>query len=236
MQLPQSVEWMGNSYDSILVIVNCLIKMVQYEPVQTTIITLTLAKVILNIVIGNHGLPNSIVNNHGLIFLSKFCSSLCYFMSINLRLATAFQPQTDGQIEWQNIKIEAYFRAFVNDEKNNLVRLPPMAEFVYNNAKHASTGYTLFELNCGYHQRVSYKKDVNPCSRSKAGNELTEKLRNLMAAYKKNLEHAQKLQKRAHDKGIKPISYAPSKKIWLKSKCIKNKSNWKLDRKLLEPF
>ena len=47
-----------------------------------------------------------------------------------------------------------------------------------------------FELNCGYYPRVFYKEDTDPCSRSKVANELTEKLRNLMAAYKENLQHA----------------------------------------------
>ena len=88
-----------------------------------------------------------------------------------------------------------------------------MAEFAYNNAKHASTGYTPFELNCGYHLRVSYKEDVDPRSRSKAADELTEELRTLMAACRENLQHAQELQKRAHDKGTKPKSYAPSEKV-----------------------
>ena len=57
-----------------------------------------------------------------------------------------------------------------------------MAEFAYNNAKHASTGHTSFELKCEYHPYVSYKEDVDPRSRSKAANELTKELRNLMAA------------------------------------------------------
>ena len=70
-----------------------------------------------------------------------------------------------------------------------------MAEFVYNNAKHASMGYTPFELNCRYYPCVSYKEDINPYSRFKAANELTKKLKNLIAAYRENLEHAQKLQK-----------------------------------------
>ena len=52
-----------------------------------------------------------------------------------------------------------------------------MAEFAYNNAKYASTGYTPFELNCGYYPRVSYKENVDPHSRSKAADELTEELR-----------------------------------------------------------
>ena len=100
-----------------------------------------------------------------------------------------------------------------------------MAEFAYNNAKHASTGYTPFKLNCGYHPRFSYEKDVEPRSRSKVADKLTEELRNLMAAYKENLQHAQELQKRAHNKGNKPKNYAPSEKVWLNSKYIKIKRN-----------
>ena len=35
--LPISTDWKGDSYDSILVIVDRLIKMVHYEPVKITI-------------------------------------------------------------------------------------------------------------------------------------------------------------------------------------------------------
>ena len=83
--------------------------------------------------------------------------------------------------------MEAYLRAFVNYKQDNWARLLPMAEFAYNNAEHASMGYTPFKLNCRYHSRVSYKEDVNPRSRSKAADELTKKLSNLMAVCKKNL-------------------------------------------------
>ena len=86
-------------------------------------------------------------------------------------------------------------------------------------------GYTRFKLNYGYYSYVSYKKDVNPRSISKVADELTEKLRNLMAAYRENLEHAQKLQKQAHNNKTKPRSYAPNEKIWLNSKYIKTKRN-----------
>ena len=33
-----------------------------------------------------------------------------------------------------------------------------MARFDFNNAKNASTGYTLFKLNCGSYQSVFLKK------------------------------------------------------------------------------
>ena len=161
--------------------------MVHYKPVQMTITAPALAEVILNVVVRHHGLPDSIVSDRGSVFTSKFWSSLCYFLSIKQRLSTAFHPQTDGQTDQQNSTMEAYLRAFVNYEQDNWAGLLPMAEFAWNNAKYASIGYMPFELKCGYHPRVSYKENVNPCSRSKAADGLTEKLRNLMVAYKKNL-------------------------------------------------
>ncbi len=60
--------------------------------------------------------------------------------------------------------MKAYLQAFVNFEQDNWARLLPMAEFAYNNAKNASTGYTPFKLNCGYYLQAFYKKDVNPRS------------------------------------------------------------------------
>ena len=57
-----------------------------------------------------------------------------------------------------------------------------------------------------------------------------------MIIYRKNLHHAQELQKRAHDKGVKPRSYTPGDKIWLNSKYIKTKCNRKLEAKFFGPF
>ena len=111
-----------------------------------------------------------------------------------------------------------------------------MAEFAYNNAKHASMGYTSFELNCTYHAWVSYEENVDLSSMSKIADELTKELRNLMAVCRENQQHAQELQKRAHDKGTKPGSYAPSEKVWLNSKYIQTKCNWKLEAKFFELF
>ena len=111
-----------------------------------------------------------------------------------------------------------------------------MVEFAYNNTKNASSGYMPFKLNCGYHFRMSYKNDVNPCSKSKSADNLLAKLRKLIIVCKKNLYHAQELQKQAHNKSVKPRSYASSDKVWLNSKYIKTKQNRKLKAKFFGPF
>lgn len=53
----------------------------------------------------------------------------------------------------------------------------------------SAAGYTFFELNCGYWLLVSYEKDLNPRSRSKAADKLAENVKNLMTACKENLKH-----------------------------------------------
>ena len=74
MRLSVSTNWEGESYDSILVNINWLMKSVHYEPLKVTINVLGLAKVIPNVVIWHHGLRDSIVSNRGLLFISKFWS------------------------------------------------------------------------------------------------------------------------------------------------------------------
>ena len=51
MGLPVSTDWNGESYDSILVIVDRLTKIVHYEPVKVTIDAPRLAEVILDMVV-----------------------------------------------------------------------------------------------------------------------------------------------------------------------------------------
>ena len=96
-----------------------------------------------------------------------------------------------------------------------------MTEFTYNNPKNASTSYMPFELNCRYHPRIPYKKDLDLCLQSKTAEKLSSELQNLMAACQQNFYHAQEFQKQAPDKKIKLQSYAPGKKVWFHSKYFK---------------
>ena len=96
-----------------------------------------------------------------------------------------------------------------------------MAKFAYNNAKNASTGQTLFELNCKYYSWLSYKENISPYFKSKLADKLLAELRELMIICQENLYYAQKLRKQVYDKGVKPRTYAPSNKVWLNSKHIK---------------
>ncbi len=62
-----------------------------------------------------------------------------------------------------------------------------MAKFTYNNTQNPSIGHTLFEFNCEYHFRISFKDEINPRLRSRFTNKLAEELRELMKICYQNL-------------------------------------------------
>ena len=88
--LPILINWKGDSYDSILVIVNQLTKMVYYKPMKVTIDAPGRAEVIIDLVVKYHAFLDSIITNKSSLFTSKFKSLLCYFFGIKQKLSIAF--------------------------------------------------------------------------------------------------------------------------------------------------
>lgn len=143
----------------------------------------------------------------------NFRSSLCYCLGIKQRSPTAFYPQTKNHTQRQKSTIEAYLLAFISFEQNNRARLLLIAEFAYNKAKNTGIGHTYFELNCGYCLHVLYKEDIDPGFKSKSVDKLAVKMRDLITMYRKNLQYAQNLQKRANARATKPKSYVLGNKV-----------------------
>lgn len=67
-----STNWKRDSYDSILVIVDRLKKMVHYKSMKTTIDTSGFAKVIIDVIVRHYGFSNLIVTDKRPFFISKF--------------------------------------------------------------------------------------------------------------------------------------------------------------------
>lgn len=70
-------NWNDETYNSISIIVDWLIKIVYYEPVKVTIDNSGLAEIIIKMVLQNHNLSDIIVTNQSSVFISKFLFSLC---------------------------------------------------------------------------------------------------------------------------------------------------------------
>jgi len=108
MKLPLVQE-----YNSILVIVDRLTKMVHFIPTMEKTLAEGLARLFRDNVWKLHRLPKSIILDRGPQFTAELMRELNKMLGIKSKMSTVFHPQTDGQIERINQKLEQYLRMFV---------------------------------------------------------------------------------------------------------------------------
>jgi len=150
----------------------------------------------------------------------------------------AYHPQSDGQTEWTNQMMEQYLRIYCDYHQDNWSQLLPLAEFVYNNAKNASTGMSPFYANYGYHPRItlrilSDKEHENPVAETYI-NYVWRVHEELQTA----LGQAQAKYKNAFNKKTAPApEFKVSDRIWLNRRNIEmTRPSQKLDFRHLGPF
>jgi len=118
-----------------------------------------------------HGLPEEIVSDRGPQFASKFWHHLFELLGVDIRLSSAFDPETDGQTEWTNQTLEQYLRCTMNYQQDDWLDLLSQAEFAYNNITHALIGISPFFANYSFHSRFSLeipRDSVNPSAEERA--------------------------------------------------------------------
>jgi hypothetical protein len=102
-------------------------------------------------------------------------------LNIAQNISTAYHPQTDGQSERANQRVEQYLRIYGNEYQNDWAALLPMAQFVHNTWPNTTTGYTPFELLIGHTPLVTSTKAISRLpyvtKRSEFLQELREKAR-----------------------------------------------------------
>src|ERR1700744_133017 len=86
--------------------------------------------------------------------MATFTQELFHILSIQHNPSTAYHPQTDGQSECTNQKLEQYLRIFTNYHQNNWARLLPLAQYTFNPWPNATTKKAPFELNMGHIPKV----------------------------------------------------------------------------------
>jgi len=121
--------------DQLWVIIDCFTKMAHSLPLRKEgKMAADLAVIFAREVWRFHGTPTDIVSDRDSQFTSEVWKEFLAVLKTRPRMSTAFHPQTDGQTECINQTIEAYLRAFTDQEQDNWVSLLPMAEFAYNNS------------------------------------------------------------------------------------------------------
>jgi len=146
--LPESSNRNG-SYDMICVIIDLLTAMVHLVATRQTYRAVDMAEVIFDTVFKLHGLPERIISDRDSLFTSHFWRKLHALLNIELRLSSAFHPQTDGATERANRTMTQMLRQCVSPNQKDWVSKLPAIEFAMNSARSSTTGFTPFYLNYG---------------------------------------------------------------------------------------
>jgi len=73
-----------------------------------------MAQLYVTYVYRHRGAPQTIVSDRGPQFISDFWNEFCRILGTQLKLSTAFHPQTDGQTEIMNQYLDQRLRPFIN--------------------------------------------------------------------------------------------------------------------------
>jgi transposase InsO family protein len=134
---------------TILVVVDRFSKSAHFGALHPTYTAYKVAQLFLDMVCKHHGMPRSLVSDRDPIFISQFWRELFKLSGTQLRMSTAYHPETDGQTEVLNRSMEQYLRAFVHHKPSLWLTFLPLAERSYNTTKHSATGYSPFHVVYG---------------------------------------------------------------------------------------
>ncbi|QRW26408.1 Retrotransposable element Tf2 protein [Rhizoctonia solani] len=198
--------------DAILEVIDLFSKMGHFVPVSKKISAKGLANIFTNHIWKLHGFPVKTISDQGTTFM-------------------AYHPESDSQTKRVNQFIKFYLRSYVASDHSDQVHWLPLAEFAYNNAKHAATGKSPFELVFG-------RPPVMNPSNIPANTPEADPVADTLAQEWKEAEAALRLSKeRMANKGGKILEYAIGKRVWLDGRNVQIQSNSnKLDPKCLGPF
>jgi len=105
---------LAQGYDSILVVVDRLTKIVHFIPTTEKTSAEGLARLFRDNMWKLHGLPESIRSDKGPQFAAGLRRELNGILGIKRKLSMAFYPQTNRQIERVNQELEQYLRMFID--------------------------------------------------------------------------------------------------------------------------
>ena len=191
----------------ILVVVDKFTKFTHMIPARMNDTAAETASLFFKEIVALHGMPKCIISDRDAKFTSEFWTSLFKCMNTTLHFSTPYHPQTDGQSERAIRTINNMLRTYMSQFERDWVELLPSVQIAYNNAQNATTRYSPFYMNYGYHPTLP-QTHVNP--QSLVNNDVTNYVTQVQRVHefvKNFMMKAQKSQKFYYDKKRRDIRF-----------------------------
>nr|GEV19214.1 putative reverse transcriptase domain-containing protein [Tanacetum cinerariifolium] len=210
-KLPKSSQ----SFDTIWVIVDRLIKSTHFLPIRKNDPLDKLARLYLNRIVARYEIPVSIICDHDGRFTSNFWRSFQKALGIDISMSTACHPKINGQSERTIQTLKDMLYACVIDFGKRWVKHLPLCEFSYNNSYHTSIKAAPYEALYG-------RKCRSPVCWAKVGeaqltgSELIQETMEKIVLIKQRIQAAQDRQKSYADLKRKLMEIEVGDRVMLK--------------------
>lgn len=140
----------SNCVNCILVVVDKFIKYAHFITPKHPFTTMSVARLYIDNVYKLHDLPSSIISDRDRIFTSKLWGKLFKLAKVNLKMSSAYHPQTDAQTERVNQCMKTFLHCFVHACPKRWSAWLSLAEYWYNSSYHSTIGRSPFEALYGH--------------------------------------------------------------------------------------
>ena len=251
-----SVDFVGplpmskDGYDSILVLIDRLSKMMLLRPCTTSITAIETGRLLLDMMLPMGKLPKSIVSDRDVRFTSAAWGQLWKGLGTKLAMSTAYHPQSDGQTERMNRTMQTMLRSYV-EKREDWTEWLPFVAAAYNSTRQDSTRRTPFELNFADGRAVDPLQwalrqgqpaggDVpvgagDPRGVSVAAQRTLDEMKLIKEEVRQQLLRAQERQKKYADRKRRDVKYEVGSSVWLSTENLRTLQG-KLTPKWVGPY
>ncbi|KAI0493304.1 hypothetical protein KFK09_027580 [Dendrobium nobile] len=187
------------SADSIMVVVDRFSKMAHFLSCKKTFDALNVAILFFKEIVRLHGIPRSITSDRDVKFISHFWRELWKRLHAEIKLSSAYHPQSDGQTEVVNRTLGNMLRCLAHEHPKQWDDFLGQAEFAYNSMANRSTGKCPFSIV--YTKVPNHVVDVTvlPHCRSKVATEASETYVRMLEDVRLKLQQANDTYKQLAD-------------------------------------
>ena len=230
---------LAQGYNSILVVVNRLTKMVHFIFTIEKMLAERLARLFRDNMWKLHRLPKSIISDRGPQFAAELMRELNRMLGIKSKMSMVFHPQIDEQMERVNQELEQYLRMFIDHRQEQWPDWLGTVEFAYNNKVHLSTKILPFKANYGQDPRMGF--EVKRKGKYKGVEKFMTKIKEIQEKAKAVLGKVQEEMKKYTDRKRAEINeYRVEDLVMLSTKDLKyqmvGRRMEKLTEKFVEPY
>ncbi|KAI0503667.1 hypothetical protein KFK09_014602 [Dendrobium nobile] len=202
--------------DSIMVVVDRFSKMAHFVACKKTFDALHVAKLFFKEIVRLHGIPRSLTSDRDVKFVSHFWRELWKRFQTDLKLSSAYHPQTDGQTEVINRTLGSMLRCLVRDHPKQWEEFLGQAEFAFNSMPNRSTGLCPFSIV--YTKMPNHIVDVAvlPKCKSSIATQSAEQFSNVIKEVQDKLIESNTKYKEDRDKHRRQVNFKPGELVMLR--------------------